>query len=85
MSSLSNPKILHSVREGFSNAGFSKIILSALDVPNSSQFAPQIVGFPCALQSAKEKLDNTLFQTQNQSDCVCLAFQDFLAELATDW
>jgi hypothetical protein len=90
VSSISNAKLLHTLRESFSNAGFSKITINATDIQNSTLFAPQIVGFPCALQSAKEKLENTLFALQQQqqqqtSDCVVISFQDFLAELSTDW
>lgn len=45
VSSMSNPKIVHTVREAFNDAGFSKInLLSPFDTQNSSQFAPQIVG-----------------------------------------
>ncbi len=75
--------MLNTIRESFNYAGFSKITLSAIDAQNSSQFAPQIIGYACAIQSAKEKLDNTLMQV-NQPDCVVISFQDFLAELSTD-
>lgn len=77
--------MVHMIRESFSNAGFSKITLNAVDAQNSSAYAPQVVGFPCALQSAKEKLENALYSMQQTNDCVVLSFQDFLAELSTDW
>jgi len=44
---------LHTIRESFNNAGFSKITVGATDAQNSTRFAPQIVGIACALQSAK--------------------------------
>jgi hypothetical protein len=72
------------MKESFNAAGFSKIFCNAYDAANSSQFAPQIVGYPCALQSAKEKLENTLLLMQ-ETDCTVISFQDFLAELCTDW
>ena len=80
--------LAHQIRESFTNAGFSKITLNLLDTTQSTQnltqFAPQIVGFPCALQSAKEKLDTSVAFMQ-QTECVLLSFQDFLVELTTDW
>jgi hypothetical protein len=80
--------LAHQIRESFTNAGFSKITLNLLETTQSSQnvtqFAPQIVGFPCALQSAKEKIDTSLVFMQ-QTECVILSFQDFLVELTTDW
>lgn len=85
MSSIANHKLLNTIRESFGNAGFSKLTLTAHNAQNSSAYAPQIVGFPCALQSAKEKLENTLYQMQQTPDCVVISFQDFLAELTTDW
>ena len=81
-------KLLHKVREQFNDAGFSKLSLSYYDANTSTQFAPQIVGYTCALQACKEKLDNTLIylqQTQQQGDSAVISFQDFLAELSTDW
>lgn len=80
--------LAHQIRESFTNAGFSKITLNLLETTQSSQnvtqFAPQIVGFPCALQSVKEKIDTSLAFMQ-QTECVILSFQDFLVELTTDW
>lgn len=55
-----------------------------MDGQNSSQFAPQVIGFPCALQSAKEKLENTLAYMQD-NECTVIALQDFIAEVTTDW
>ena len=83
VSSISNPKVCNLIREAFHNAGFSKITVQAMDSQNSSQFAPQIVGFPCALQSAKEKLENTLYYIQ-QTDCIVVSLQDFLTEIVSD-
>lgn len=87
----SQTHLAHTIRESFTNAGFSKITLNLLDTAtnahfsqNNTQFAPQIVGFPCALQAAKEKLDSSLAFMQ-QTECVLLSFQDFLVELTTDW
>jgi len=84
VSTISNPRIVHTIRDAFSYAGFSKITMSALDARNSSAFAPQIVGYPCAIQSAKEKLENAFMQMQQHNDCVVISFQDFIAELSTD-
>jgi hypothetical protein len=44
-----------------------------------------LVGYACALQSAKEKLENAYIHMQQYSiDSVIISFQDFLAELSTD-
>ena len=89
----SHPHLAHTIRESFANAGFSKITLNIIDTisqyhttpQNSTQFATQIVGYPCALQSVKEKLESTVAHMQPQQvQCVCLAFQDFLVEISTD-
>jgi hypothetical protein len=83
----SHVQLSHAIRESFTNAGFSKITINLLDInqlsQNVTQFAPQIVGFPCALQSVREKLDSSLGYMQ-QTNCVCLSFQDFLVEITTD-
>ena len=82
-------KLLQKIREAFNDNGFSKMTISYYDAPTSTQFAPQIVGFPCALQACREKIDNTLSYIQQNSmnypDLIAVAFQDFLAELSTDW
>ncbi|CAF0756487.1 unnamed protein product [Brachionus calyciflorus] len=83
VSSMSNPKIVHIVREAFCDAGFSKITMNGIEAQNNTQFAPQIVGYPCAIQSAKEKLENTLYSMQN-IDCIVVSFQDFITELTSD-
>lgn len=83
LSSISTPKIVHLIREAFNNVGFSKISINSLDAQNSSQFAPQIIGFPCALQSAREKLENSLIMMQD-AECTVISIQDFIAELTTD-
>ncbi|RNA18541.1 PRRC1 [Brachionus plicatilis] len=80
---MANPKIVHVLREAFCDAGFSKLTMSGFDAANNTHFAPQIVGYPCAIQSAKEKLENTLYQMQN-SECIVVSFQDFIAEFTTD-
>lgn len=83
VSSIINTKLVHSIREAFIDAGFSKISQNAYDVQSPSQFAAQIVGFPCAMQSAKQKLDACL-QMSNNADCIAFAFQDFVVELSPD-
>lgn len=83
LSSTSTPKVVHAIREAFNNVGFSKISSNSIDAQNSSQFAPQIIGYPCAMQSAREKIENSLAIMQD-SECTVIALQDFLAELSTD-
>ena len=84
VSSISHAKLIHTVRESFNDAGFSKITMSGVDIPTSTPYAPQVVGFANAVQAAREKLDNTAAYVQH-NECIVLAFQDFLAELTTDW
>ena len=76
--------MVHTLREAFNNCGFSKISINAIDAQNSSQFAPQIIGYPSALQSVKEKLEHSLAFMQD-AECTIVAVQDFIAELTTDW
>lgn len=83
LSSMTTPKVVHTIREAFNNTGFSKISMNSIDAQNSSQFAPQIIGFPCALQSAREKLENS-FNVMQDAECTVIAMQDFIAELTTD-
>lgn len=83
LSSTSTPKVVNTIREAFNNCGFSKISINSIDAQNSSQFAPQIIGFPCALQSCREKLENSLIIMQD-TECTVVALQDFIAEITTD-
>lgn len=83
LSSTTTPKVVQTIRDAFNNVGFSKIAINSIDAPNSSQFAPQVVGYPCALQSVREKMDNSL-ATMQDNECTIVAIQDFLAEITTD-
>lgn len=83
LSTITTPKVGHTIREAFNNVGFSKISLNSIDAQNSSQFAAQIIGYPCAIQSAREKIENSLAMMQD-AECTVIALQDFMAELTTD-
>ncbi len=63
------------MREAFEDAGFNKIYGMINLFLKESEFA---------LQSAKEKLDSTLYYMQNQNECLALSFQDFMAELTPE-
>ncbi len=83
VSSISHAKLLQTIRESFNDSGFSKITMSGADIPTSTPYAPQVVGFANAVQAAREKLDNTAAYVQH-NDCIVLAIQDFIAELTAD-
>ncbi len=81
---MSTPKVVHTIKDAFNVTGFSRISINAIDAQNSSQLAPQIIGYACALQSAKEKLDYCL-DMMKDTECTAISIQDFIAELTTDW
>jgi non-canonical (house-cleaning) NTP pyrophosphatase len=83
VSSTTNNKLVHAIRQAFNDNGFSKITMHSIDCITESPTAPQLIGYENALRAVGEKHNNALNQ-MNNTDCIVISVQDFIAEITTE-